>query len=213
MDLLQHICLLPKVLEMTVSELAFHAHLFAQLLSKALDQETWEKICDNTLLEEWFSHSSTSVLEDWSMVASDFTYLFICDEMFLKAPPYGSFYLEKTGELFSKESEVVEAFYAQFNFHSKLLPTEPADHMAVELEFLSHLLTSVSQNKAFEVYLNIFVEKNLAPWLFSWCNDLKNNAQTNFYRALAYHIAEYGQRILETFHINVQTRTIYRKAS
>lgn len=196
---------------MDVSELAFHAHLFAQLLAKAPDQATWEKICNESLLEEWFSYSSIPIVEEWSSVASDFTHLFVCDEAFLKAPPYGSFYLENTGELFSKESEAVASFYAQFDFHSKLLPAEPADHVAVELEFLSQLLTSVAQNKAFEAYLKTFVEKSLSPWLFSWCDDLKNNAQSHFYRALAEHIGQYGQRVLETFNLNAKKRTIYRK--
>jgi len=211
---------------MDYATLSLAAHVFAQFLAAPPDTKTWQTLKEHHVLKEWFIQTKTPTYEQGSSlwkrsqieessdtIAADFTRLFLCDEEFLKAPPYASFYLETSGEIFTQESDDVKAIYDTFSFHTALLTCEPADHIAIELEFLSLLLKSATQNNVFEKHISQFIAMHLAPWITSWANDVQNNAHSLFYRGLGYHIQTYHDLLIETFQPKVVSRIIHRKAS
>lgn len=211
---------------MDYTTLSLAANVFAQFLASSPDAKTWQMLKKNRVLEEWFIDTPTPTCEQGTMlwkrshgeessdtIAADFTRLFLCDEEFLKAPPYASFYLESSGETFTQESDDVQAVYDAFSFQTTCLIQEPADHIATQLEFLSLLLKSAAQSDAFAKHISQFIAIHLAPWMTSWAVDVQNNAQSLFYRGLGYHIQTYYELLIETFQPNVVPRIIHRKAS
>ncbi|HAL87083.1 MAG TPA: molecular chaperone TorD [Deferribacteraceae bacterium] len=70
----------------------------------------------------------------------------------------------------------------------------PEDHLALELEFMAYLCSSLKQkidkDSPEEVVSNLdeqksFINKHLANWVPSFCNDVKKVAGTEFYIGLA----------------------------
>ena len=211
---------------MDYATLSLAAHVFAQFLASPPDAKAWQILKEHHILKEWFIHTQTPTCEQgfisWKRshleescdtITADFTCLFLCYEEFLKAPPYASFYLETSGEIFTQESDDVNAIYDTFSFHTALLTREPADHIAIELEFLSLLLKSATQNSSFEKHISQFIAIHLAPWITSWAQDVQNNAHSFFYQGLGYHIQTYHDLLMETFQPSVVSRIIHRKAS
>jgi len=211
---------------MDYATLSLAAHVFAQFLASPPDAKAWRILKEHHILKEWFIHTQTPTCEQgfisWKRshleescdtITADFTCLFLCDEEFLKAPPYASFYLETSGEIFTQESDDVKAVYDAFSFQTTRLIQEPADHIATQLEFLSLLLKSAAQSDAFAKHISQFIAIHLAPWMTSWAVDVQNNAQSLFYRGLGYHIQTYYELLIETFQPNVVPRIIHRKAS
>lgn len=211
---------------MDYATLSLAAHVFAQFLASPPDAKAWRILKEHHILKEWFIHTQTPTCEQgfiaWKRshleensdtITADYTRLFLCDEEFLKAPPYASFYLDSSGETYTQESDDVKAIYEAFSFHTAVLIHEPADHIATELEFLSLLLKSATHSSAFEKHISQFIARHLAPWITSWAQDVQNNAHSLFYQGLGYHIQTYHELLMETFQPTVASRIIHRKAS
>lgn len=209
-----------------IESLSMALHIFAQFLSSAPSQTTWNTLKEQGVLKEWFIHSTSPdntkgaslwmqahESESYETVASDFTRLFLCDELSLKAPPYASFYLDQSGEMYTKESEEVLALYEQFFFHTQLLHTEPADHSAIELEFLARLVQSYVQESAFEPVLKSFLSAHVAPWIYTHATEIQTNAQSFFYQGLGYLLPVCMDTLMQELQVTAKPRKIYKKAS
>ncbi|AFL68198.1 TorD/DmsD family molecular chaperone [Sulfurospirillum barnesii] len=209
-----------------IEALSMALRIFAQFLSDAPSQTTWQSMKEQEILKEWFIHSNSDLhlkgvslwlqaheRESYEAVASDFTRLFLCDEVSLKAPPYASFYLDQSGEMYTRESDTVLALYKQFSFHTKLLQTEPADHGAIELEFLALLVQNYERDGAFEPVLKAFLSTHVAPWIYAHARDIQSNANSAFYQGLGCLLPVCIDALMHTFTLQAEPRKIYKTAS
>jgi TorA maturation chaperone TorD len=110
----------------------------------------------------------------------------------LKAPPYGSVYLEADRALMGKTTVAAAECYARAGLTVTL--REPADHIAVELEFMQYLAALAAQaalrddvERAGQVAgaARQFLTEHLSAWTPAFCTALRRNAETGFYRILA----------------------------
>lgn len=112
----------------------------------------------------------------------------------LKAPPYGSVYLDPGRRVWGESTIEVVAMYKDAGLSIADDFKELPDHIVLELEFMFFLIyqewkaTERSQlNKALalrktrEQFLNRF----LKPWIPSFCSKIKENTESPFYNALA----------------------------
>lgn len=112
----------------------------------------------------------------------------------LKAPPYGSVYLDKERRVMGDSTmEVIRAYQKQglsIDDEFKELP----DHISAELEFMYYLihkeveaLRNTDTKRALkwieqqEAFLNTF----LRPWVPPFCEKIKEGTDNKFYKALA----------------------------
>lgn len=113
----------------------------------------------------------------------------------LQAPPYGSVYLEKSGTVIGKTTIAVQHFYEQHGLSLDI--QEPADHIAIEMEFLSFLAAreaeareSGSQEDAdvlFEAQARFFDQFML--WMPDFSSRIEHSAHTEYYRTLGQSLA------------------------
>ncbi len=87
-----------------------------------------------------------------------YTRLFINDAPHLIAPPYGSVYLESEQSLQGNSTETTRNFYLQYGFDI-VNKAEPADHISLELEFLSCLYRQEEITAA-----ETFIHTLFLPW-------------------------------------------------
>ena len=88
----------------------------------------------------------------------EYTRLFINAAPHLIAPPYGSVYLESERSLQGKSTETTRDFYRRYGFDI-VNKAEPADHISLELEFLSCLYRQGEVTAA-----ETFIRTLLLPW-------------------------------------------------
>ena len=107
-----------------------------------------------TALSGW-RHRSTDPLDD---LRTEYTRLFINAVPHVTVPPYASVYLDGSGILQGPTTERTRDFYREHGY-DLASETEPADHLALELDFLA-ALTGEGQAEAEEVFLRTLFR----PW-------------------------------------------------
>jgi len=123
----------------------------------------------------------------------DYTRLFI-GPYELPAPLWESAYCNEERLLFQKETLEVRRAYLKYFFLPVEFGAEADDHLGLELDFMVRLndlaLTEID-NKDIKLLKQIltdqklFLEEHLLRWVPSLCNDIINNAQTEFYQGMA----------------------------
>ncbi|MFA5516642.1 MAG: molecular chaperone TorD family protein [Desulfuromonadales bacterium] len=112
----------------------------------------------------------------------------------LKAPPYGSVYLDGNRTVMGASTGDVHQFYLSCGLKLADDFHELPDHIAVELEFMSYLIhqqsaaTAAGNVKEAERFARLqekFLEKYLVPWLGGFCSAIREGCDNQFYRALA----------------------------
>jgi TorA maturation chaperone TorD len=112
----------------------------------------------------------------------------------VKAPPYGSVYLDKGRRVMGDSTmEVIRAYQEQGLFIDDEFREVP-DHISVELEFMYYLiyreveaLKNAETKKALKwiepqkAFLNTFLRR----WVPTFCAKIKERTDNEFYRALA----------------------------
>lgn len=110
----------------------------------------------------------------------------------LIAPPYGSVYLEQSGQLMGDSTMAVQRLYQEAGLALEVM--EVPDHIALELEFLHFLslraAAAAAENNPelsaeFAGRQSEFMKRWLCPWVFAFCNNLRNGTESGFYRTLA----------------------------
>jgi putative dimethyl sulfoxide reductase chaperone len=121
----------------------------------------------------------------------DFSKLFLGPFKVL-APPYGSVYLEE-GKTIQGES-TLDAIRLYQEEGLKVDLKEPADHIAIELEFMYYLISKeieAIENNDLEnanLYLNkqsSFIQRHLSKWVPEFTNLICTNAKLDFYKKIA----------------------------
>ena len=129
----------------------------------------------------------------------EYTRLFINAFPHVVAPPYGSIYLEKEGQVFGKTTPEVLQFYHQSSLAIKEEVKDLPDHLAYELEFMGILANQESQAtggekiRLEEMQMDFF-SRFLLPWVPVFCEKIERNSHSPFYSHL-------GQLTREFIHL------------
>ena len=124
----------------------------------------------------------------------DFDALFVGPNKLL-AYPWESVYLSKDGILFDAPTLAVRDFYRRFGLQAPTQNHEPDDHIGLEMAFMVHLCsvgTCASEqddSDMLEQLLNAqrdFLTQHLLLWAPTFFQAVIDNAQTNYYRGVAY---------------------------
>jgi TorA maturation chaperone TorD len=112
----------------------------------------------------------------------------------LKAPPYGSVYLDGERRVMGNSTMEVIRLYEEAGLVMDKDFKELPDHIAVELEFMYYLihkeveaLEKSEKDKALVIgeTRNHFFNRFLSPWVPAFCKKMKESTDNLFYIALA----------------------------
>ena len=112
----------------------------------------------------------------------------------LRAPPYGSVYTDEDRRIMGDSTVEIQKFYSQAGLTIRDDFNELPDHIAIELEFMYYLIFKEikslenSQNDlALECVRNqdIFLNKFLCRWVATFCKNIYEGTENEFYRSLA----------------------------
>ena len=112
----------------------------------------------------------------------------------LKAPPYGSVYLDQERRVMGDSTMEVIRIYKEAGLSIDEDFKELPDHIAVELEFMYYLLyqevealenSQLDRASALRETQERFLKRFLKPWIPPFCAKIKENTENEFYVALA----------------------------
>lgn len=112
----------------------------------------------------------------------------------LKAPPYGSVYLDGERRVMGDSTMAVIRMYEEEGLSGHVEFADLPDHVSVELEFMSYLLFKEIEalrksdiGSAFEAKRKQekFLTEHLGRWIAPFCEKIKEETQNGFYSALA----------------------------
>ena len=124
------------------------------------------------------------------LLSVDFAELFVGPYKLL-APPYGSVYLESSGVM--GESTIDTRNWYESEGLDIIIKDAP-DHIAVELEFMYYLVgKQIEETEGANLQLlqsslhkqTSFLQSHLGRWITQFAENVKKNANTEFYRNLA----------------------------
>lgn len=160
-----------------------------------------EKVCENLagLLADTAPGAVQAAREmakalresDQEQLSRDHAALFV-GPFELLAAPYGSVYLEKGRRVMGDSTIEVARFFRQEGLEVDV--SEPPDHIAIELEFLSFLAQKEARaaadglNEEADRCRRVqtrFLEGYLRPWLPKFCEAIRAGTENRFYLALA----------------------------
>lgn len=113
----------------------------------------------------------------------------------MKAPPYGSVYLDEGRRLMGDSTKAVEKFYSESGMEKLNVYHQPADHITVEFEFMYFLYFKYVETGELK-YLELmqrFIGQFLMPWVFKFSKKIKEYANEPFYLKLA----EFTDEVIE----------------
>ncbi|OCH15246.1 MULTISPECIES: molecular chaperone TorD [unclassified Aliivibrio] len=115
------------------------------------------------------------------------------------ALPYASIYLDKSGLLNAKPAQDMRELLAKYNIAQKSEFNEPADHIAIELDFLGNLILMTNQKTSeeeFEEYMNAqlsFINAQLLSWTPKFNHICKERDDFGFYAAVTSFLVTFLQ--------------------
>jgi TorA maturation chaperone TorD len=167
--------------------------------SRLLDEATCLKLAG--LLDELYPEAPASdqaaVMQeqlstlDENQMKVDHATLFV-GPFALKAAPYGSIYLENGRRLMGDTTVAANDLYAEAGLQLTL--KEPADHIAIELEFMHYLTALAAEALAagdeettadLAMKQSRFLKEHLGAWVSPFCAAIAKEADTLYFRTLA----------------------------
>lgn len=112
----------------------------------------------------------------------------------LKAPPYGSIYLDKERKVMGDSTMEVMQIYNDAGLSIDSEFHELPDHVAVELEFMYYLIyreteaierCEIEKSSDYVKTQDLFLDKFMCRWIPPFCKKIKEGADNKFYNALA----------------------------
>jgi anaerobic sulfite reductase subunit A len=130
-----------------------------------------------------------------------------------KKPPHPSESVYKTGLLMQEPyDEVLNAYWdAGVNVVKEF--KEPADHVAIELQFMSYLCRKAQEalekndKENLLKYLRMqkdFMEKHLIQWIPQLARDIQESADTDFYKGFGKILGQYIQHDKEAIELLIE---------
>jgi len=110
-----------------------------------------------------------------SVLQVEYTHLFINSFPGVVAPIYSSYYSEK--ELFGRSTAEISDFYQRYNFDVATNLNEPADHLAIELEFV-YRMAKDEQPLAAQIE---FIRNHILNWIHPLAEKVNEAAERPFY--------------------------------
>ncbi|MDL0088976.1 TorD/DmsD family molecular chaperone [Campylobacter gastrosuis] len=123
--------------------------------------------------------------ESFDEISSDFTQLFICGEMELNAPLFGSFYYSNYGEAVCEKTAQMAKIYKDENFYEFFSDLE-ANNLVNELIFLSFLLKNDKLARAKELFFD-----EIYTYSEQFSSRLKQRANSKFFVAMGYFFSDF----------------------
>ncbi|OAN17704.1 molecular chaperone TorD [Photobacterium jeanii] len=121
-------------------------------------------------------------------LAADFCGLFLSTPK-SGALPYASIYLGKSGLLNDKPAQDMNALFNQYEIAQRKEFNEPADHLAIQLDFLGNLIILANQQQDDELREEVmqaqlkFIDEMLMSWLPQFLKDCQARDKFGFYAA------------------------------
>lgn len=115
------------------------------------------------------------------------------------ALPYASLYLDKSGLLNGKPAQEMRELLEKYNIAQKAEFNEPADHIAIELDFLGNLIVMTNQQSTeddFEHYMTAqlsFINEQLLSWTPRFSQICKERDEFGFYAAVTHFLVTFLQ--------------------
>lgn len=186
--------------------------VFAELPFSSTQRESEESLA---LLQIWSSQNCDGLSEAaWSALEADYTRLFV-GPLKLLAPPWQSVYADRERLVFQRDTVRVNDFYERFGLELASLHREPADHVGLHFEFLSHVADlSVDALKEgdrarfseLSQAQRDFLRDHMLRWVPRWRHDVDTHARTDFYRGVARLASSVLAELDKLFQVN-PTRT------
>lgn len=139
-------------------------------LEALLSSLKWEKELD--LLRNWLAGSPDPVDE----LRTAYTGLFITSAPRTTIPPYASIYMDGDGTLQGRTTELTRDYYRQQGF-DLADESEPADHLATELDFLAALAGEARFEEEARFLRTLF-----RPWFARFYEQFMREARHPFYQ-------------------------------
>ncbi|PKG38548.1 molecular chaperone TorD [Psychromonas sp. Urea-02u-13] len=114
-------------------------------------------------------------------LAADFSQLFLTDAK-KGAPPYASVYLSETGQLFEKPHHEMLDIFKQQGLMIDPDFKEPADHIAIQLDYLGNLIMKEDENS--QQAQTDFIEHQLLSWLSTFVSATQKVNNSGFYQGI-----------------------------
>ncbi|WP_220719918.1 molecular chaperone TorD [Agarivorans litoreus] len=113
-------------------------------------------------------------------LAADFCQQFLSDSK-VGAPPYASVYLSANKLMFQEPHEKMRALLVSQGLQVDPNFNEPADHLAIQLDYLGNLILreAPAQQQA------DFINQHLLCWLPLWLDTLRKVSKGGFYQGFA----------------------------
>jgi len=124
------------------------------------------------LVERWL-HDDPVPLENLQI---EYTRLFINSVPHVPAPPYASVYLDGDNTLQGKTTEKIRDYYRSCGFDI-VDPSLPADHLALQLEFLAQLADEERLDRE-----EFFISRYFRPWYTRFAHRVLTATEHPFYR-------------------------------
>ncbi|WP_041771326.1 molecular chaperone TorD [Psychromonas sp. CNPT3] len=121
-------------------------------------------------------------------LAADFSQLFLTDAK-KGAPPYASVYLSKSGQMFEKPHQQMLALFKKEGLAIDPDFKEPADHIAIQLDYLGNLILK-DANKSSHAQ-HAFIEEHLLSWLTPFVNSTLRVQNSGFYQGICLLLQAY----------------------
>ena len=120
----------------------------------------------------------------------------------LQAPPYGSVYLDLAKTVNGESTAAVTEIYRSFGLDVDDSMKEPADHIAIELEFLHTVIIAIGNMKAegadtdaAEDTAEAFISVFFRPFVLQMCDLMVKNSTTAFYRSLGKLLSDFAEKL------------------
>jgi len=142
-----------------------------------------------------------TVIDD---LAADFAAIYLNSS--LRTSPYESVWLSDDHLMRQKPMFQVREWYVKYDLQAKDWRNQPDDHLALQLEFVAHLLT-LDDNEASLQASADFLDEHLLRWITQFASQVANRCHTLFYAGLTVLMAQYLEELRETLaHILGQPR-------
>ena len=125
-------------------------------------------------LEEWVDsfNSAEKLLEELQV---EYTSLFITNFPSVPAPMFKSYYFEN--EILGESTERIMDIYEEYNFKVSDLMKEPADHLAILLEFIYRII-QIDNTYYFQIK---FIKDEILSWMTPFKESVDSASTNVFY--------------------------------
>jgi TorA-specific chaperone len=127
-------------------------------------------------------------------LAADFSELFLTDAK-KGAPPYASVYLSESGQLFEQPHHDMIATFKKQGLAVDPAFNEPADHIAIQLDYLGNLIMKDGDDVS-EAQI-AFIEESVLSWLGLFVTATTKVNNSGFYQAVCQLLQEFTTQDLE----------------